>query len=203
MDSNRGKVLDITKLSRRHQDPSYDACAVRPSQDVVLFGNYTPERVAKIKQAYPNMSEAQITHILNLGAASHNNFDPTKRISQSEKDALKTVAARHTIKYNPDLNAYNTAQTYIQNRLKTAQSIPNPITRQNAFKKWGNMIVEYKDLDGKPETLENLVLRQRDDPNDLHAVDGLTFVSRTGRTIQGGIRKQFPTKESRRITVNS
>jgi hypothetical protein len=60
------------------------------------------------------------------------------------------------------------------------------------------MVDEFKDLDGKPETPDNYIIRNKNDPNDVFAIDGLQITDRTKAIVQRGVYEAFPTVAARR-----
>jgi hypothetical protein len=108
---------------------------------------------------------------------------------------LKDVATRHYVKIEPDLNSEATAGAYVTKRLNAAGDNGD----KKGIEKWDNMMIGWSDLDGKPETPDNLIIRNKDDPNDLLAIDGLRLVDRTKSVVKRGVYDIFPTKEERVI----
>ncbi|GHU24811.1 hypothetical protein FACS189472_17850 [Alphaproteobacteria bacterium] len=199
IDANRAALIGVNpKMSKRVQNPNYDPFGPREIKDEVSYGNgVRADRVAKVKQRYPNLGDGDISSILSLGAPSRNNLQKN-RISQADKDALRTLAATHQVKYNPNLNSEITAKAFITKQAAAASKIKNSNQRAAAVAKWQNMITEYRDLDNKPETPDNLILRNRNDNNDIYSIDGMRLTGRTNAIVQRGVFDQFPTKDQRR-----
>ncbi|GHU22490.1 hypothetical protein FACS189472_15370 [Alphaproteobacteria bacterium] len=143
------------------------------------------------------MSNNDISNILALGAPSRNNLQ-NNRITQAEKDSLRQLAATHQVRYNPNLNSATTARTFVSKKISDAQKIKNPTQRAAALARWQNMIDEYKDLDGKPETPDNYIIRNKNDVNDIYSIDGMRLTGRTGAIVQRGVFDQFPSVAQRR-----
>jgi hypothetical protein len=196
VDGNRAQLLGINpKLSKRVQDPQYNPFALKDMKDEVVLGTAKPERIARVKQQYPKMTDSEISNILSLGAPSHN---LGQRIKQEDRDALKALAARHQVEYNPTLNAPITANAFIQKKIAEASKIRDPIAKSRAMLRWQNMTGEFKDLDGKPETPDIFILRNKNDTNDVFAIDGLHITDRNKAIVQRGVYGRFPTSAQRR-----
>jgi hypothetical protein len=178
------------------QDPKYDPFALKALKDEVVLGTAKPERIARVKAQYGDkLTDAEISDVLSLGAPSHN-FG--QRIKQPDKDALKALATSHQVRFNPILNSPNTAGTFIAKKLSEAGNIKDPVARARAMLKWQNMTDEYKDLDGKPETPDNYIIRNKNDVNDVFAIDGLQITDRNKAIVQRGVYERFPTAAERR-----
>jgi hypothetical protein len=196
-DGNRNQLLGgINKMSKRLQDPSYDPFALRQLKDEMSYGTAKPDRIAKVKKAYPNVSDQDISRILSLGAPTKDNFG--NRVSAEEKEALLDIATRHQVEFNPDLNSEVTAKRFLAKKLNEAGKIHDPTARQNAVTRWQNMITEYRDLDGKEYPPDNFIIRDRSDPSDVYSVDGMRVTDRTGAIVKRGVYETFPTREGRR-----
>jgi hypothetical protein len=55
------------------------------------------------------------------------------------------------------------------------------------------------DLDGKPETPDNIIVYQNGDENDYYTIDGMRLTDRTKSVVKRGVYDVFPTNEQRRI----
>jgi hypothetical protein len=187
---NRSVLMGVKRNARkRGLDPDYNAFAVTQPRHYVMLGNAKPERIAAVKQKYGDLPDEQISDILSLGAVKRNNFG--ERVTASKRQALRDVATRHYVKIEPDLNSEATANVYITKRLNTAGDRGDT----KGIQKWSNMMTEWKDLDGKPETPNNLIIRNKNDPNDLFAIDGLRLVDRTKSVVKRGVYDMFSSKE--------
>jgi hypothetical protein len=59
------------------------------------------------------------------------------------------------------------------------------------------MQVYEEDLDGKPETVDNIVLRDNRKPEDLYAIDGLRIGDRKKAMVKRGVYEEFDTRDKR------
>jgi hypothetical protein len=183
------------KQSKRFQsDPNYNPWAVSERQDKIGYGDIKADRIARVKEneKFSQLSEEQIQQILKLGAPRHAVFGGD-RATQAEKDALRAVAVRHGIKFIPDLNSEPTAQAWIQKKVAQAQAAGDT----GALKKLNNLIIDFQDLDNRPETVDNLIIRDRNNSQDIYAIDGLRLTDRNRVAMKRGIYDRFNTKEER------
>jgi hypothetical protein len=141
---------------------------------------------SKLKQKYQDLPDEQISDILSLGASKKNNFG--ERITPADKQALRNIATRHHIKVEPDLNSEVTVNAWFQRKIREAENSGDT----KGLQRWQNMIVDWKDLDNKPETPDNIIIRNRNDPNDLYAIDGLRLVDRNRSVVKRGVYDLFP-----------
>jgi hypothetical protein len=184
-----------TKMSKNLRYADYDPFATRTIQDKVGFG-VKGDRVDRDPAFKGKFTPEQIGEILTLGAPTHNNF--TERISQAEKDALKEVAKKHYIQMIPDLNSKATAQLWIKKKYDQANLLRDPKARKAATRKWEEMGVFEQDLDADPSTPDNLIIRNKNDVNDLYAIDGLRYTDRKRAMVNRGVFDMFTDKASRR-----
>jgi hypothetical protein len=205
INANRAALLGLQqqqlanpKLSKKVGRADYDPFKISDKSDKLMFGNTKAERIAAVKANpnYGNMSDHQVAQILSLGAPKRN-FALKNRISQEDKNALKTVATRHYVHVEPDLNALPTANMYLERKRHEASQIKDPTSRANALEKWTNMVPTMMDLDGKPETVDNLVIHDRRDPKDVYGIDGLRLIDRRNAMVKRGIYEAFPDRDER------
>jgi hypothetical protein len=168
-------------------DSSYNAFAPRQYVDEVKYGNVKADGVNKVKQKYGYLSDEQISEILALGAPTRTGAFG-ERVTPAERAALKDVATRHYVRIEPDLNAKATAQLFLNRKRAEAREMED----LRAIQKWDNMDIFEEDLDGKKETPDNLIIRNKNDAADLYAIDGLRFVGREKAMMKRAIYEDYP-----------
>jgi hypothetical protein len=55
------------------------------------------------------------------------------------------------------------------------------------IKKLNNLIIDFQDLDNRPETIDNLIIRDRNNPQDIYAIDRLRLTDRNRVAMKRGI----------------
>jgi hypothetical protein len=141
VDSTRASLLNVNpKLSRQNQRADYNPFGARTLEDKIGYGGAKPERIAKVRKdpAFSNMSDAEISRILSLGAPTRSTHFGRKGPSQVDKDALKQLATSHQVRIIPDLNSEATARTWLARKAAAARDSGN----DRAATKWQNMITE-------------------------------------------------------------
>jgi hypothetical protein len=70
--------------------------------------------------------------------------------------------------------------------------------RQRVSEEINNLMIDYQYLDNKPETVDNLIVRNRNSSNDVFAIVGLRLTDRGNKaTIKRGTNEKFPKRELR------
>jgi hypothetical protein len=100
------------------------------------------------------------------------------------------------IKYNPDLNAANTAQIWLNKKLYNA---PSEAVRQEILK----YAVEEADLDDNSDTKDNVVVYSDRNLGKIYSIDGYQLTSGQKKVNQRNIYSAFPVREVRSDVMNS
>jgi hypothetical protein len=61
------------------------------------------------------------------------------------------------------------------------------------------MGVVWEDLDGKKETPDNLIIRNKNDASDLYAIDGMRLISRDRSMVKRAVHDDYPSPQDRAI----
>ncbi|GHU20826.1 hypothetical protein FACS189472_12840 [Alphaproteobacteria bacterium] len=143
----------------------------------------------KLQSEGVNVTAEQLQKILSIARPP-----PKRKVPYSDNKLLADVISHHGISHNPELNDIQTAQNWLQNRIERAAQAGD----KKAYERWQKYAFDYQDFDDNPNTIDNVVVYNRENPGDVYSVDGYRLGSRNKSLVQRGYYGTFPTAEERK-----